>query len=388
LALSAAAARRQSQIQAGRNRSGRSCAHGFGLGTKGVACRADRDLIAAVREAAEEAERSESAAGAVEVKFMADENPAAEAHPHHGSPERRDSKNGGHDQGQDDQDEVPSASSSDSSEEEAAAGGPDSPSSRRRTRRTRRTKQNSAEFAAMTKPPPLGYRLNSGLTENPRAEEEDCDHSDSDDDEEEAEEEEEKGSDKEGREEEEKRAESSPRPSPLRPCSTNTNPNGSPSTPTADEAAACSPTTSSPVRIMPTAPPSILRNRLSKSPPTDLDLVGRVYTADTVDTMESTEDVASPTSASSPTNAAANAAATNRQPAWLEALERDRELKRSAQDTGRAAQKLRADALRHSDAARRRAGMGLFAPSWGGDGNNNGSSPARSYDRRNLPTTY
>ena len=132
---------------------------------------------------------------------------------------------------------------------------------------------------------------------------------------------------------------------------------------------------------MPTPPPSILRNRLTKRPPSDLNLVGRVGTADTVDTLEFTE--------ATPTSASATGISTPKQPAWLEEMEKERVLKKNAEDTGKAAQKLLADAMRHSDSARRRSGFGLFAPTWGTKG-----SPGRSgggtvsYDRRNLPTTY
>ena len=369
LALQEAAKRRNDQIQAGRNRTGRSCAHGFGLGTKGVACRADRDLIAEQQES----ERAEAEAGAVEVKFVADE-----------ADESNNSDCCGGADSKTDADTHSTCSSDGSSMESST------PPRRARGSR-RRTRQSSSGVAAMRGvAPPLGYRLNYGLTENPRSDEED-------------EEDDHEGDDVTP----EDRSESSP----LRPttnthmdnptittfgeendthcnqdCSSTTS---SSSTPTKrntssnphhnDDHTTTSSVHSSPARNMPTPPPSILRNRLTKKPPSDLNLVGRVGTADTVDTIESTE-------ATTPTTSSAS---VNKQPAWLEEMEKERALKKNAEDTGKAAQKLLADAMRHSDSARRRSGFGLFAPTWGAKG-----SPGRSgggsvsYDRRNLPTTY
>ena len=366
-ALQEAAKRRNDQIQAGRNRTGRSCAHGFGLGTKGVACHADRDLIAEQQES----ERAEAEAGAVEVKFVAEEADSKIS----------DCCGGGADSKTDA--DTHSTCSSDGSSMESGT-----PPRRARGSR-RRTRQTSSGVAAMRGvAPPLGYRLNYGLTENPRSDEEDDDNNEGDD------------------VTPEDRSESSP----LRPttnthmdiptdsdeendthcnqdCSSTTS---SSSTPTKrntstnphhnDDHSTTSSVHSSPARNMPTPPPSILKNRLTKRPPSDLNLVGRVGTADTVDTVESTE-ATTPTSSSS--------ASINKQPAWLEEMEKERALKKNAEDTGKAAQKLLADAMRHSDSARRRSGFGLFAPTWGAKG-----SPGRSgggsvsYDRRNLPTTY
>ena len=375
LALQEAAKRRDDQIQAGRNRTGRSCAHGFGLGTRGVACHADRDLIAEQQES----ERAEAEAGAVEVKFVADETESSDC----GDGDAADDSKTDAD--------THSTCPSDASSMEGST-------PTRRPRGSRRTRQSSSGVAAMRGvAPPLGYRLNSGLTENPRS---------SDDE-----------------DEEDDRSESS-QSSPLRPTTnthmdtpTNTNEesgshcyqdcssasSSSFSTPTKRNTSShpqhdydYHTTTSShssvhtsPARnttSMPTPPPSILRNRLTKRPPSDLNLVGRVGTADTVDTLESTEAATTPTPTSS---ASTTGVSTPKQPVWLEEMEKERALKKNAEDTGKAAQKLLADAMRHSDSARRRSGFGLFAPTWGAKG-----SPGRSgggtvsYDRRNLPTTY
>ena len=369
LALQEAAKRRNDQIQAGRNRTGRSCAHGFGLGTKGVACHADRDLIAEQQES----ERAEAEAGAVEVKFVADEADESNS---------SDCCGGGADSKTDA--DTHSTCSSDGSSMESST-----PPRRARGSR-RRTRQSSSGVAAMRGvAPPLGYRLNYGLTENPRFDEEDEDDDHEDDD----------------VATPEDRRESSP----LRPttnthmdnptdsdeendthcnqdCSSTTSSSSTPTkrntstNPQHNDDHTTSSVNSSPARSNMPTPPSILRNRLTKRPPSDLNLVGRVGTADTVDTVESTE-ATTPTSASTTT--------TPKQPAWLEEMEKERALKKNAEDTGKAAQKLLADAMRHNDSARRRSGFGLFAPTWGGKG-----SPGRSgagsvsYDRRNLPTTY
>ena len=393
LALREAAKRRHDQIQAGRNRTGRSCAHGFGLGTKGVACHADRDLIAEQQES----ERAEAEAGAVEVRFVAD--------------------------GAD------SSSSSDCCKTDAdthstcsdASSMGSTPPRRPRSPR-RRTRQSSAGAAAMRGvAPPLGYRLNYGLTENPRSDDEEDNEDDHHDDEIEDDHEAVHATP----EDHNPRSGSS---SPLQPT-TNTHmdagaiaitateeddrhsnqdcssTSSSTSTPTKRNTSSASPqhnddddddhsssspyppsslrTSASTSGSLPSPPPSILRNRLTKRPPSDLNLVGRVGTADTVDTVESTE-------ATTPTAASTTATTTtHKQPAWLEEMERERALRKNAEDTGKAAQKLLADAIRHNDSARRRSGFGLFAPTWGTKG-----SPGRSgggsasYDRRNLPTTY
>lgn len=374
LALQEAAKRRDDQIQAGRNRTGRSCAHGFGLGTKGVACHADRDLIAEQQES----ERAEAEAGAVEVKFVADE---------------ADNKGNGSDcccgNGADSKTDADTHSTCSSDGSSMGSTPPRRPRGSRR-----RTRQSSSGVAAMRGvAPPLGYRLNYGLTENPRSDEED----------------------EEVDINEDVTPEDRSEPSPLRPttnthmdnptittfgeentshcnqdCSSTTSSSSTPTKrntstdphPNDDQTTTSSSSSvhSSPARNVPSPPPSILRNRLTKRPPSDLNLVGRVGTADTVDTVESTE-ATTPTSSSSAT--------TPKQPAWLEEMEKERALKKNAEDTGKAAQKLLADAMRHSDSARRRSGFGLFAPTWGAKG-----SPGRSgggsvsYDRRNLPTTY
>ena len=352
LALRDAAARRAHRIQAGRNRTGRSCAHGFGLATRGVACRADRDLIA---EQEREAERRQ----AVEVELHADEDACGSGGE---SPERRTPKNAA----AADDDEQGSACSSENSD--ASSSTPP-----RRGRRTR-VRQASSGVAAMAHdvrlPPPLGYRLTSGLTDNnPRIDEDDGDD-DKDDDED-------QHSDNDA---EEKEEENQPiKSSPLRSID-NQDCHHPPSTTTK--------------RAMPTTPPSILKNPLHRSPPSELNLdrVGRVNTADTVDTIDSAEANVTPTSSSaqhSPSNT--NATSSNKQPAWLEALEQERKLKKDAQGTGKAAEKLLADTIRHSESARRRSGFGLFAPTWGATQK---GSPGRksggvvSYDRRNLPTMY
>ena len=220
-------------------------------------------------------------------------------------------------------------------------------------------------------PPPLGYRLTSGLTDNNPRIDEDDDDDDKDDDED-------QHSDDDVEEQEE---EKQPRKSsPLRSID-NQDCHHPPSTPTK--------------RAMSTTPPSILKNPLHRSPPSELhlDRVGRVNTADTVDTIDSAEANVTPTSSSaqhSPSNT--NATSSNKQPAWLEALEQERKLKKDAQGTGKAAEKLLADTIRHSESARRRSGFGLFAPTWGATQK---GSPGRksgggvvSYDRRNLPTMY
>ena len=219
-------------------------------------------------------------------------------------------------------------------------------------------------------PPPLGYRLTSGLTDNnPRIDEDDGDD-DKDDDED-------QHSDNDV---EEKEEENQPIKSPPLRSIDNQDCHHPPSTTTK--------------RAMPTTPPSILKNPLHRSPPSELNLdrVGRVNTADTVDTIDSAEANVTPTSSSaqhSPSNT--NTTSSNKQPAWLEALEQERKLKKDAQGTGKAAEKLLADTIRHSESARRRSGFGLFAPTWGAT---HKGSPGRSsggvvsYDRRNLPTMY
>lgn len=351
LFLRDAAARRAHRIQAGRNRTGRSCAHGFGLATRGVACRADRDLIA---EQEREAERRQ----AVEVELHADDAGSGGGE----SPERRTPKNATATD-DDEHDEQSSACSSVNSEEASSSTSP------RRGRRTR-VRQASSGVAAMAHdvrlPPPLGYRLASGLTDNnPRLDEDDDDDKDDDED---------QRSDNGAEEQEEEQQPS--KSSPLRSID-NQDCHHSPSTPTKG--------------AMPTSPPSILKNPLNRSPPSDLhlDRVGRVNTADTVDTIDSAEANVTPTSSAAQHSPSNNA---NKQPAWLEALEQERKLKKDAQGTGKAAEKLLADTIRHSESARRRSGFGLFAPTWGATQK---GSPGRksgggvvSYDRRNLPTMY
>ena len=365
LYLRDAAARRAHRIQAGRNRTGRSCAHGFGLATRGVACRADRDLIA---EQERDAERRLERRQAVEVELHADDAGSGGGE----TPERRTPKNTAAD------DEQGSACSSENSD--ASSSTPP-----RRGRRTR-VRQVSSGVAAMAHdvrlPPPLGYRLTSGLTDNnPRIDEDDDDDKDDDED---------QHSDSgvgcgwctpvdasshscsEEQEEENQPSKSSP----LRSI---------------DNQECHHPPSTTTKRAKPTSPPSILKNPLNRSPPSELNLdrVGRVNTADTVDTIDSAEANVTPTSSASQHSPSNNN--INKQPAWLEALEQERKLKKDAQGTGKAAEKLLADTIRHSESARRRSGFGLFAPTWGAT---HKGSPGRSsggvvsYDRRNLPTMY